>query len=148
MHIDKLDDIVNKYYNIYHNTIKMKPVDVKSSTHIDFDRMNYKKHPKLTVSENVRTLKFIIFVNVYVPNWSEEAFVIKKVKNTVPWANVISDLNSEKIVVTFYEKVLQKTNQKEFEVKKVFKRKGDKLYVKWKGYDNSSNTWIDKKDIA
>ena len=48
----------------------------------------------------------------------------------------------------FYEKVLQKTNQKEFEVKKVFKRKGDKLYVKWKGYDNSSNTWIDKKDIA
>ena len=148
MHIDKLDDIVNKYYNIYHNTIKMKPVDVKSSTHIDFDRMNYKKNPKLTVSENVRTLKFIIFVNVYVPNWSEEAFVIKKVKNTLPWANVISDLNSEKIVVTFYEKVLQKTNQKEFEVKKVFKRKGDKLYVKWKGYDNSSNTWIDKKDIA
>ena len=114
MHIDKLDDIVNKYFNIYHNTIKMKPVDVKSSTHIDFDRMNYKKDPKLTVSENVRTLKYIIFVNVYVPNWSEEAFVIKKVKNTVPWANVISDLNSEKIVETFYEKVLQKTNQKEF----------------------------------
>ena len=126
----------------------MKPVDVKSSTYIDFDRMNYKKDPKLTVSENVRTLKYIIFVNVYVPNWSEEAFVIKKVKNTLPWANVISDLNSEKIVVTFYEKVLQKTNQKEFEVKKVFKRKGDKLYVKWKDYDNSSNTWIDKKDIA
>ena len=61
-------------------------------------------------------------------------FVIKNVKNTVPWTYVISDLKGEEIIRTFYEKELQKTNQKEFRVEKVIKRKGDKLYVKWKGY--------------
>ena len=62
--------------------------------------------------------------------------MIKKVKNTVPWAYVINDLNGEDIVGTFHEKELQKTNQKEFRIEKVIKRKGDKLYVKWKGCNN------------
>ena len=70
---------------------------------------------------------------------SEEVFVIKKVQNTVPWTYVINDLNGEEIVGTFYEKELQKTNQKEFRIESVIKRKGDKLYVKEKGYDNSFN---------
>ena len=74
--------------------------------------------------------------------------MIKKVKNTVLWTYVISDLKGEEIVGTFYEKELQKTNQKEFRVEKVIKRKGDKLYVKWKGYNSSFNSRIDKKDIA
>ena len=72
--------------------------------------------------------------------------MIKKVKNTVPWTYVISDLNGEEIVGKFYEKDLQKTNQKEFRVEKV--KKGDKLHVKWKGYNRSFNSWIDKKDIV
>ena len=59
--------------------------------------------------------------------------MIKKVKNTVPWTNVINDLNGKEIVGTLYENELQKTNQKEFIIQKVIKRKGDKLYVKWKG---------------
>ena len=63
-------------------------------------------------------------------NWSEEVFVIKKIKNTVPWTYVISDLNKKKIVGNFYEKELQKENQKEFGVEKVIERKGDKLFVK------------------
>ena len=70
-----------------------------------------------------------------------------KVKNTVTWIYVINDLNGEEIIETFYEKELQKTNQKEFRIEKVIKRKGDKLYVKWKGYDNLFNSWIDKKDL-
>ena len=57
-------------------------------------------------------------------------------------------LTVKKITGTFYEKELQKTNQQEFRIEKVLKRKGDKLYVKWKGYDNSFNSWIDKKDIV
>ena len=61
---------------------------------------------------------------------------------------MINDLNGEENIGTFYEKGLQKTNQKEFRIEKVIKRKGDKLYVKWKGYDNSFNSWIDKKDIV
>ena len=81
------------------------------------------------------------------PNWSEEVFVIKKVKNTIPWTYVINDLNGEEFIGTFYEKELHKINQEEFRIEKVIRRKGDKLYVKWKGYDNSFNSWIDKKDI-
>ena len=79
---------------------------------------------------------------------SEEVFVIKKVKNTVPWTNVINDLNGEEIIGIFYEKEVQMTNQQEFRVEKIIKRKRDKLYVKWKGCDNSFNNWIDKKDSA
>ena len=75
-------------------------------------------------------------------------FVITKYKNTVPWTYVVSDLKNEEIVRTFCEKELQKTNQKEFIVEKVIKRKGDKLFVKWKDYDNSFNIWIDKKDVV
>ena len=73
--------------------------------------------------------------------------MIKRVKNTVLWKYVISDLNSEEIVGTFDKKELQKTNQKEFRIEKVIKRKGEKLYNKWKSYHNSFNSWIDKKDI-
>ena len=68
-------------------------------------------------------------------------------KNTVPWTYEISDLNGKKIVASFYERELQKTNKKEFRIEKVIKRKGNKLHVKWKGYDNSFNSWIDKKYI-
>ena len=74
-------------------------------------------------------------------------FVISKIKNTVPWTYVINDLNGKEIIGMFYEKELQATNQQEFRVGKVINRKGDKLYVKWKGYNNSFISWIDKKDI-
>ena len=75
-------------------------------------------------------------------------FVVNKIKNTVPWTYVINYLNGEEIIGTFYEKELQKTNQHEFRIEKVIKRKSDKLYVKWKGYDSSFNRWIDKKHIV
>ena len=71
--------------------------------------------------------------------------MIKKIKTTVPWTYAIDDLNSEEITGTFYEKELQKIDQQEFRIEKVIKKKGDKLYVKWIGYDNSFNSWIDKK---
>ena len=79
-------------------------------------------------------------------NWSKEVFVIKKVKNTVLWTYVVSDFNGEEIVGTFYKKESQKTNQKEYIVENLINRKGNKLYVKWKGYDSSLNSCIDKKD--
>ena len=82
------------------------------------------------------------------PNWSEEIFIIKKIKNTVPCTYVLNDLNGEEIIGTFYENELQKTKQNEFRIEKVIKRKYEKLYVKWKCHDNSFNSWIYKKDIA
>ena len=84
----------------------------------------------------------------YTPNWPEEVFVVSKIKNTVPWIYVVSDLNGEEITGTFYEKDLQKTSQEKFRIDRVLKRKGNKLYVKWKGYDNSFNGWIDKKELV
>ena len=80
-------------------------------------------------------------------NWSEEVFIISKTKNIVPWTYIINDFNGEEIIKTFYEKELQKTNQKEFRIENVIRGKGEKLYVKWKGYNNSFNSWIDKKDL-
>ena len=106
------------------------------------------------VSKNVYVFKClcdvlddIIFAKGYAPNWSEEVFVINKINNTVPWTYAISDLNGEEITGSFYEKELQSTNQQKFRIDKIIKRKGDKLYVKWKGYNDSFNSWINKNDI-
>ena len=89
-----------------------------------------------------------LFAKGYVPNWSEEVFVITEIKNTVPYTYIFNDLKNEQIIGAFYEKELQKTNQEEFRIKNVIKKNGNKLYVKWKGYDNSFKSWIDKKRLS
>ena len=148
VYIDKLDDIVREYNNTYQRTIKIKPIDVKDNTYIGFKKEVNNKDPKIKLDDRVRISKYKnVFAKGYTPNWSEEVFVVSEIKNTVPCTYVINDLNGEEIIGTFHEKELQKTNQQEFRIEKVIKRKGDKLYVKWKGYDNSFNSWIDKKDL-
>ena len=142
-----LNDIVNKYNNTIHRTIKMKPIDVTDDSYIEYNEDFNKKDPKFKVNDHVRVFKYKnILAKGYVPNWSDEVFIVNEIKNTIPWT--ISDLNGEIVIGTFYEKELQKTNQKEFRMEKVLKRKGDKLYVKWKRYDNSFNSWINKKDTV
>ena len=149
VYIDKLDDIINKYNNTTHRTIKMKPIDVKDNTYIDFGKEVNDNNPKFKVGDHMKISKYKnIFAKGYTPNWSEERFVIKKIKNKVPRTYVIDDLNGEEITGTFYEKELQKIDQQEFRIEKVMNNKGDKLYAKWKGYDNSFNSWIDKKDLV
>ena len=148
VYINKLNDIVDEYNNTYHTTIKMKPIDVKDNTYINTDKETNDKNPKFKVGDRVRISKYKnILAKGYTPNWSEEVFVIKKVKNNVPWTYVINDLNGEETTETFFEKELQTENQEEFGIEKVIKRKGDKIYVKWKGYNNSFNSWIDKNGI-
>ena len=145
VYINKLDDIVDEYKNTYHRTIKMKPIDAKDNTYIDFGKEVNDNDCKFKVGDHVRISKYkSIFAKVYTPNWYEEIFVIKEIKNTVSWTYVIIDLNGEEIIGTFFEKELRKTDQQEF----IIKRKGDKLFVKWKGYDHSFNSWIDKKDLV
>ena len=141
VYVNKLDDIVDEYNNTYHGTIKMKPLDVEDNTYIDFAKEVNDKDPKFKIGGHARISKHKnIFAKEYMRNWSEEVFVVSKMKNIVPWTCVINDLNGEEIIETFHEKELQKTNQKESRTEKVIKRKGDKLYVKWKGYDNSFNS--------
>ena len=131
VYIDKLDDIANEYNNTYHTTIKMKSIDVKDNTYINSDKEVNDKNPKFKVGDQVRISKYKnIFAKGYTPNSSEEVFIIKEVKNTVPWTYAINDLNGEEITGTFYEKELQKTNQKEFRIEKIIKKKCDKIYVK------------------
>ena len=133
VYIDVLHDIVHKYNNTVHKTIKMKPIDVTGDPYVEYNEDFNKKVPKFKVNDHVRISKYKnIFAKGYVPNWSE-VFIVNEIKNTVPWTYTISDLNGEKGIGIFYEKELEKTNQKEFRIEKVLKRKGDKLYVKWKG---------------
>ena len=127
----------------------MKPIEVKSNSYAEYNVDSDEKDPKFKVGDHVRISKYKnIFAKRYTPNWSEEVFVISKIKKTVPQTYVINDLNGEEIIGTFYEKELQKTNQQEFIIEKVIKRKGNKLYLKWKGNDSSFDSWINKKDIV
>ena len=99
VYIDKLDDVVDEYNNTYHNTVKMKPIDVKDNTYINTSKKINNKDPKFKVGDHVRISKYKnIFAKGYMPNWSEEVFVI-----------------------CFYEKELQKTNQEEFRIEKVIR---------------------------
>ena len=141
VYFDVLDNIVDKYNNTYHRTIKMKPIDVISDLFAEYNEEYNEKYPKFKFGDHFRISKYKnIFAKDYTPNWSEEFFVVKKVKNTVPWTYIITALNNEKVTGSFYEKELQKTNQKELRIEKVIKKKGNKLYVKWKGYSNSFNS--------
>ena len=121
MNIDRLDNIVNEYNNRYHGKVQIKPVDVKDNTYIDSMELlrSNDKDPKFKVGNHVKISKYKnIFAKGYTANWPEEVFVIKKVKNTVPWTYVINDLNGDEIIGAFYEKELQKTNQQEFRNRK------------------------------
>ena len=92
-----------------------KGIDVKSNSYAEYSADSNEKDPKFKVGNHVRILKYKnIFAKGYTPNWSDKVFYISKIKNTVPWTYVRSDLNGEEIIDTFYEKELQKTNQKDF----------------------------------
>ena len=109
VYFDVLNDIIDKYNNAYHRAIKMKPIDVKSDSFVEYNDESNEKDSKFKIGDHVRISNYKnIFAKGYAPNWSEEIFVIKKIKNTVPWTYVISDLNGEEIKGSFYEKELQK----------------------------------------
>ena len=97
VYVDKLGDIVNKYNNTYYSVIKIKPFDVKSSIYFDSNNEINDKDPKFKIADIVRISKYKnIFARVYVPKWSEEVSVIKKVKIIVPWSDT-SDLKGEEM---------------------------------------------------
>ena len=102
---DVLDNIVNKYNNTLHRTIKTKPIDVTSDSYAEYNEDSCVTRPKFKVGDHVRISKYKnIFGKGYTQNWSEQVFIISKIKNSVSWTYVISDLNDEKIAGSFYEK--------------------------------------------
>ena len=115
VYLNVLDDIVNKYKNADHKTIKIKPIDVTSDSYAKYDKDSYVTKPKLKFGDNVRISKYRnIFAKGYTENWSEEVFVVSKIKSAVPWAYVISDLNGEPIAGSFMKENCQKVVKKNF----------------------------------
>ena len=105
VYYDVLDDVVNKYNNTKHSTIKMKPIDVKNDKRVYID-----KHSRFKVVDRVRISKFKnIFAKGYTPHWSKEIFIVDKINDTGPYTYNIKDLNDEEIIGSFYDRELQKT---------------------------------------
>ena len=117
IYFDALDDIVNKYNNTVHRTIKMKPIDVTSDSFVEYNEGPNKKNPKFKVGDYVKISKYKnIFAKGYAPNWSEEIFLVSKIKNIVPWTYVISDLKTvKKVLVLFMKKNCKKLIRKNLE---------------------------------
>ena len=127
----------------------MKPIDVTSDSHAEYNEDSHEKDHKFKVGDCVKISKYKnIFAKGYAQHWSEVVFIINKIKNTAPWTHAICDLNGEPITGSFCEKELQKNRSTRIQNRKSNLKKGDKLYVKWKGYHNSFNNWINKKDLA
>ena len=159
-YLDILPSLVEKYNNTYHHSIKCKPrdaIDPKNYIHVFKslygDMAKLAKQPSFKVGDRVRiTKKKKTFEKGFTPNWTEELFTISQVKDTKPPTYVIIDTKGEEIHGTFYEPELQKTNQTIYRVEKVLKRRtmkgGQKqVYVKWKGYNNTFNSWIPVEDV-
>ena len=150
-----LDELVNNYNNKYHSTIKMNPIEGSKKINENKIRNIYnfeitKKPGKFKIGDRVRiSLEKNIFEKSYETNWTEEIFEIYDIKySNVPYY-YLKDLNNEKLQGTFYEQELQKTKQDDlYTIEKILKTNNDKIYVKWRGYDNSFNSWINKNNVT
>ena len=140
VYIDELDDIVNKYNITCHKAIKMKPVDAKSKAYINSSKETNVKAPKFKAGDIVRIPEYKnFFAKAMFQIGLRTFFWLKKLE--------IQCVGYMLLVILKVNKLLEYFTKKNSRVEKVIKRKGDKLYVKWKGYDNSFKSWIDKKDI-
>ena len=153
--IDLIPKLINKYNDKIHRSIGMKPNEVsKKNSDVVFKRLMHKYIPskiaKYKVGDSVRISKYKhIFDKGYAPSWTTEVFTIYKVKDTKPPTYILKDETGQIIAGGFYEQELLKTKYKDiYLVEKVIKKKGDKLLVKWLGFPNSSNSWINSTDIA
>ena len=157
VYIDILPDLVKDYNNTKHFSIKMTPVEASEKKNeltvwktlypnrLDILDVN----PKFSVGDKVRiSKKKELFEKGYTTRWTEEIFTITKIKRTSPITYKIADLNGEEIDGTFYEPELQKTSQQLFRIEKVIEKGKNKSLVKWKGYSNDFNSWVDNKDIV
>ena len=157
VYIDVLPNLVKQYNNTRHSSIKMTPVKAsKKENELRVWRNLYPEHleiydlkPKFSVGDKVRIIKKKkTFEKGYTTRWTEEMFTIIEVKLTSPVTYKIADLNGEEIQGTFYEPELPKPSQEIFRIEKVIKRGKKKSLVKWKGYSNDFNSWVDNKDIV
>ncbi|XP_070528292.1 uncharacterized protein [Cardiocondyla obscurior] len=152
---DALPRLVDEYNRRKHRTIGMRPVDVtpeiaKKLLGTVYSAIKIAAPAKFRVGNKVRVSKFkMIFEKGYTPNWTTEVFTIVKVQQTNPATYLLEDYRGEAISGAFYEHELRRaTHSDVYLVEKVLRKKGDKVYVKWLGFDGSHNSWIDKNSIV
>ena len=155
-YIDVLPDLVEDYNNTVHSTIKLTPKEAsKKKNKLTVWRNlypdRYKKYnitPKFSVGDEVRiSKKKAVFEKGYTTRWTEEIFTITEIQNTNPVTYKLADLQGKEIKGTFYEPELQKTEQQIFRIEKVIKKEKGRSLVKWKGYSDKFNSWVDNKDL-
>ena len=151
-----LPELVEDYNNTTHSSIKMTPVEAsKKKNELTVWRNLYPDRlkingltPKFSIGDEVRiTKKKKVFEKGYTTRWTEEIFTITEIQNTNPVTYKIADLQGEEIKGTFYEEELQKTEQQIYRIEKVIKKEKGKSLVKWKGYSDKLNSWVDNKDL-
>ena len=150
-----IDNLLDKYNNTIHSKIKLKPNQVNKKNEKKilksvYNRMKIINVPKFVQGDMVRISKNRgIFDKGYLPSWTTEIFKIRKVKLTIPITYLLTDLSGDNILGSFYEQELQKTKYPNiYLVEKVIKRRGNDLYVKWLGFDNSHNSWIKQNELV
>ena len=157
VYIDILPDLVEDYNNTRHSSMKMTPVEVSKKKNeltvwrnLYPDRLkNIDINPKFSIGDKVRiSKKKKTFEKGYTTRWTEEIFTITKINRTSPVTYKIADLNGEEIEGSFYEPELQKTSQQLFRIERVIEKGKNKSLVKWKGYSDDFNSWVDNKDIV
>jgi len=150
-YIDVLNEMVNNYNNTRHSSIKMTPAKASLKANEKVVWMNLFGNeihkaikPKFSIGDKVRiTKKKNIFEKGYTPRWTEEIFTISTIQYTDPPTYKITDANDEEIQGSFYEQELQKTTQEIFRIEKIIRKRGNKSLVKWLGYSDSFNSWVD-----
>ena len=150
-YIDVLNEMVNSYNNTRHSSIKMTPAKASLKANEKTVWMNLFGNeihkaikPKFSIGDKVRiTKKKNIFEKGYTPRWTEEIFTISTIQYTDPPTYKITDANDEEIQGSFYEQELQKTTQEIFRIEKIIRKRGNKSLVKWLGYSDSFNSWVD-----
>ena len=155
--IKDLNKLVKEYNNSYHRTIKMKPVDASKKSNENIVRKNYNfeitdKKPKFSIGDKVRvSLLKNTFEKGYTSNWSEQIYAIDDIKSSNVHYYYLKDLNGEKLDGTFYQEELLKTNMKEndlYIIEKIIKKVRNKYLVKWKGYNDTFNSYVNENDIV
>lgn len=152
--LDKYKDLVKTYNKNYHRTIKMAPIKVNKSnedTLLNTVYNHLKIHPpsKYHVGDHVRISKYKhVFEKGFTPNWTTEIFKIKSIKNTYPTTYILEDYQGNPIKGGFYNEELSKTRYPNtYLVEKILKTDGDRVFVKWLGFPNDHNSWINKIEI-
>ena len=155
--IKDLNKLVKEYNNSYHRTIKMKPVDASKKSNENIVRKNYNfeiitNKKKFKIGDKVRvSLLKNTFEKGYTSNWSEQIYVIYDIKSSNVHYYYLKDLNGEKLDGTFYQEELLKTNINDndfYVIEKIIKKVGNKYLVKWRGYNDTFNSYVNENDIV